>query len=202
MSRESELYRENVPRELEQRMVYVAARSVLLAQAESRERPDFELDVVPTLRRIRFQSEQLDATYPTGTVVERREHNGGCHVVLYSGDVAITSLTRSKMPRSHKLQPYQGTLATEGQRYLFASEEAADERERRRLWGLFIYGGHYRSTKLTLCRMTFPTPKGAFAPGTIDLLAEHPDIINMFNDEEYARRQVIDFLETRKARTA
>lgn len=197
MSRESDFYAANVDRVIGSRLVHHAALAVRVAQAESRNYPDLELDAVPPLRRLNFQSALLFGTFPRGTNVVREEHPGGAHVAIVSGGVTITSLTRSHMPRRVEFQPYQQTLAEEGQLQLFepAGQGASDK-----LWSLLIYGGDFRSTKLTLCRMTFPTPTGYFAPGTIDLLADFPEVVAMFDDEEYASEQVITFLAMRAGR--
>lgn len=198
MSMEAEFYRANVAEAIDRRLLYHAALAVQVAQVESRGFPDLELDAVPPLRRLNFNSALLFGTYPGGATVARASHSGGAHVAVLSGGVTITSLTRSRMPRSVEFQPYQETLATEGQLGLFGDEEG--DRTHDKLFGLFIYGGDYRSPRLTLCRMTFPTPKGFFAPGTLDLLGMYPEVVEPFNDEEYAQRQVVEFLQMRNAR--
>jgi hypothetical protein len=198
MSRESEFYQANVAAEINRRLVFHAALAVRVTQVESRGFPDLELDAVPPLRRLNFQSALLFGTYPGGATVLREAHSGGAHVSVISGAVTITSLTRSVMPRSFKrLQRYQETLAAEGQGVLFPEQYPllADK-----LWGLFVYGGDYRSPRLTLCKMVFPTPKGNLAPGTIDLLADHSDVAARFDDREYAEQQIVEFLETRRLR--
>jgi hypothetical protein len=198
MSRELEFYRANVLETLDRRLVYHAALAVQVAQVESREYPALELNAVPPLRRLNFQAMMLDATYPPGAVVVNKEHSGGSHISIVSGDVNITTLTRSRMPRSMKLQPYQETLARGEQILLFDDEEPESEADT--LYGLLIYGGNYRSPKMTLCRMTFPTPNGEFAPGTIDMMEAYPDVLEEFDDVEHVKQLVIEFIETRRAR--
>ena len=159
MSVEAEFYRANVDPEVDRRMLHHAHLAVRVAQIESRDYPDMELDAVPAFRRLNYNQSLLFGTYPAGSAVVRKAHVGGSHAVVIAGAVAITSLTRSHMPGQIDLQPYQETLATDPQVDLFPPEEAPAVVTK--LWGLLIYGAPYRSTKLTICRMTFPTPEAA-----------------------------------------
>ncbi len=195
MSIESAFYDENVPESLSARLVYHAEVAVRVAQLESRNWPDFELDAVPYLRRLNMQSGLMFATYPRGVQVEIDGHQGGHHAVIRSGRVTISAQTRSRMPVAIDGQPYFKTItmARNPQESLFPEEPA----NRELLWGLLIFGAQYRSTGLELCRMTFPDMDGNFAPGTIDLLDQHADVVARFDDKEYAAAQIQRFLRLR-----
>ena len=208
MSKESDYYRANVPDEVNRRLIVNAAIAVKAAQIESRTFPDLERDAVSAFRRLNFLNALLYAVFPKGVTVKQEPHSGGTHVLIESGAVTISTLTRSSMPYSHKLQPYQKTIAEDAQsKFQFVTGEqiplANDDAPTTRLYGLLIFGGDYRSRKLTLCRMTFPVADtGNFAPGTIDLLAKYPEAMAPFDDEEYATRVAMEWIEERRRRQA
>ena len=202
MSLESDFFLEYTPDVVLDRLARCAALSLAAAQQEAARFPDFVLDVTPTLRRLSLQQALLLSTYCPGVSVDAVRHQGGSHIEIVTDRVTITNLTRSQMPWSVASEPYRKTLATDAQYNLFSDpEEQVNIGNEARLYALFLFGGAPGSRRLSLCRIAFPTPKGKFAPGYIDLLVERHGIITAFDDEEYAKRQVEEFASVVRAQS-
>ena len=138
-------------------------------------------DAIPTYRRLEVEARLQGLVPEPGFKVSLGETPSTHYTQIESDLIVITAVTRSQSVTWVPPYKYRETLATSGQLDWLSP---VVPQVGAKLYALLIYGGRHHVKYPTLVQIVFPDPLGNFAPGTIDLRAEFPEIVKAYMPPE------------------
>lgn len=183
MSRESDLFHEQVPIRVQKAMLRAAFEGCIVAHAQASEHGrEWLVDAVPPNRRLQVESRLQNLVLGDGFTVSLERTNSSHYTKIESDRVVITAVTRAAPVNYVKPYRYRETLATPAQMDWLA-EPIQVPPDGAKLFALFMYGGRHNRKYPQHARIAFPAPDGSLAPGTIDLMTLYPDVVNEYVPE-------------------
>lgn len=175
MSVESELFRSLVPSRARAGMLHAIFDGCRAGWEMAGDFPrERLLDVLPYVRRVEVERRLAEVSFGDGFAPQLRQAPSMNCLEICNKRLVITAVSRSNWVTWVQPQPRRKTLARESQLSLFGDNK---HDLGLRLHALLVYGTSGLGPVADQARVVFPTELGHFAPGEIDLIAEHPEVV-------------------------